>query len=155
MKGKNWHLRFMSKPITAITVSKPHSTILYFSKLQHNFVKKYSSNWLSAVDIYCLIQNQKEKVNIFAIYCKKWRPKSEKWLEKWGFLFVSKPHTCCFGHLMAMEMDQTLWGGRSYQNPACWRKKLTKSPYLKSLRLWPSFWPLLLFLRLRGRNSKK
>ena len=136
-------------------VSKPHSTFLNFLKLLQNFSIKCCYKWLSVVDIYCSNQIQKENAKNFAFFCKKWRPQGEKMLEKWGFFFVSKPHTSPFEHLKAMKIHETFWGGRPFQNPACWPKKLIKSPWIKALELWPWFWPLLPFLRLRGRKLKK
>ena len=93
-------------------VSKPHSKVLFFSKLLQNFIIKYWCDWLSAIDIYHSSQNQKENSTILVIIHKKWKLKGEKKLEKWDVHFVSKPNTCHLGHLKTTKMSEFFLGGR-------------------------------------------
>ena len=58
----------------------------------------------------------------------------EKKLEKWGVHFFSIPSFSILGHLKAMEMYETLWEGRSYQNPACQPKKIDQKSIYRGHR---------------------
>ena len=149
--GFSWHFLFGHTVLYGISaLAKFNSTFI-----STYFIKKYCCKWLSIIYNNGPDYDQKENFKILDIYYGKWRPKVEKRPEKMAPFFLRYLIGSFFMHLKATKLYETFWGSRSYLKPDCWTKKMTKSLLSKALGLWPWFWPLLPFLRLRGQKSKE